>query len=92
MTGLSYVLYNAASALGRPGLTSCAEGTSVIVTAVGLYFLVPRYGYIGAAIVSSVAYAISFLVMLVLAHKLLGLNLSVLLIDGVSVRRSGRAD
>jgi O-antigen/teichoic acid export membrane protein len=92
MTGLSFVLYNAASALGRPGLTSYAEGTSVMVTAVGLYLLVPRYGYIGAAIVSSVAYAISFLVMLVLAHKLLGLNLSVLLIEGLTVRRSGRAD
>jgi len=80
MTGLNYVLYNAASALGRPGLSAFAEGTSVIVTAVGLYLLIPRYGYIGAAIVSSVAYTISFIVMLVLVHCLLGLSPPVLLI------------
>jgi O-antigen/teichoic acid export membrane protein len=74
MIGLNQVLYNGASALGRPGLPSCAEGVSMAVTAIGLYLLVPRYGYIGAAIVSSVAYTISFLLMLGLAHCLLGLN------------------
>ncbi len=82
MIGLNQVLYNGASALGRPGLPSCAEGVSMAVTAIGLYVLVPRYGYIGAAIVSSVAYTTSFLLMLVLAHKLLGLNLRVLLVGG----------
>jgi O-antigen/teichoic acid export membrane protein len=91
MTGLSYVLYNAASALGRPGLSSYAEGTSIVMTAVGLYLLVPHYGYIGAAIVSSVAYTISFLVMLVLAHRLLGLSLSVLLIGGRHFGEAGSA-
>ncbi len=53
MIGLGQVLYNGASALGWPGLPSIAEGISMVVTAVGLYFLVPRYGYIGAAVVSS---------------------------------------
>lgn len=81
MTGLNQVLYNGASALGRPGLPSFAEGVSMGVTAIGLYLLVPRYGYIGAAVVSSIAYTISLLVMLVLTHRLLGLNLRVLL-DG----------
>lgn len=80
MTGLSYVLYNAASALGRPGLSTWAEGASVAVTVIGLYLLVPRYGYIGAAIVSSIAYTVSFMVMLALAHRLLRLNLRVLLL------------
>jgi enterobacterial common antigen flippase len=82
MTGLSFVLYNAASALGRPGLASYAEGASVIATAAGLYFLVPRYGYIGAAIVSSAAYTVSFLVMVTLAHCLLGLSLRFLIAGG----------
>jgi O-antigen/teichoic acid export membrane protein len=79
MTGLNQVLYNGASALGRPGLPSCAEGVSMAFTAVGLFILVPRYGYVGAAIVSSVAYTISFLVMLILAQMLLGLRVSSLL-------------
>ncbi len=75
MIGLKQVLYNGSSALGRPGLPSIAEGASVAVTAVGLYLLVPRYGYIGAAIISTVAYTISLLVMLWLARRLLGLSL-----------------
>ena len=82
MIGLNQVLYNGASALGRPGLPSCAEGASMIVTAIGLYVLVPRYGYIGAAIVSSVAYTFSFLLMLGLAHRLLGLKFRDLLVRG----------
>lgn len=79
MLGLNQVLYNGASALGRPGLPSCAEGVSMAVTAIGLYMLVPRYGYIGAAIISSVAYTVSFLLMLGLAHRLLGVSLRDLL-------------
>jgi O-antigen/teichoic acid export membrane protein len=82
MIGLNQVLYNGASALGRPGLPSCAEGASMAVTAIGLYLLVPRYGYIGAAIVSSVAYTFSFLLMLGLSHRLLGLKFRDLLVRG----------
>ena len=67
--GLNQVLYSGANALGRPVLPSYAEGVSWWSTAVGLYLLVPRYGYIGAAVVSSVAYTISFVVMLGLAHR-----------------------
>jgi O-antigen/teichoic acid export membrane protein len=79
MIGLNQVLYNGAGALGRPGIPSIAEGVSMAVTAIGLYLLVPRYGYIGAAIVSSVAYTVSFLVMLGLARGLLGIHLRPLL-------------
>jgi O-antigen/teichoic acid export membrane protein len=77
--GLNQVLYNGASALGRPGLPSYAEGVSMAVTAIGLYLLVPRYGYIGAAIISSIAYSVSFLVTLVLLRRLFGLSLRFLL-------------
>jgi O-antigen/teichoic acid export membrane protein len=79
VTGLNQVLYNGASALGRPGLPSIAEGISMALTAIGLYLLIPRYGYLGAAMVSTVAYTVSFLLMLGMAHRLLGLNLKVLL-------------
>lgn len=74
MIGLNQVLYNGCSALGRPGLPSIAEGISMVITAVGLYLLVPRYGYIGAAIVSSIAYTVSFLTMLIIARVELGIH------------------
>jgi O-antigen/teichoic acid export membrane protein len=82
MIGLNQVLYNGSSALGRPGLPSIAEGISMVVTAIGLYLLLPRYGFIGAAIISSIAYTTSFLLMLVLAHNQLGLSLRTLLVGG----------
>ena len=85
--GLNQVLYNGASALGRPGLPSYGEGVSMAVTGIGLYLLVPRYGYIGAAIISSIAYSVSFLIMLVLVHRLFGLSLRFLLLGGR--RRAG---
>lgn len=88
MIGLNQVLYNGASALGRPGLPSIAEGISMAVTAIGLYLLVPRFGYIGAALVSSLAYSVSFIVMLVLAHKLLGLNALSLLTGARAIGRT----
>ena len=88
MIGLKQVLYNGSSALGRPGLPSVAEGASVAVTAIGLYLLVPRYGYVGAAMVSTVAYTISFVVMLVLASRLLGLSLHNLFVPSL---RSGHS-
>ena len=84
MIGLNQVLYGGSNALGRPGLPSCAEGASMAVTAGGLYLLVPRYGYIGAAIVSTAAYTVSFLVMLVLTHRLLGISLRNLLFGGTT--------
>ena len=79
MLGLNQVLYNGASALGKPGLPSVAEGFGMLVTALGLYILVPRYGYIGAAIVSSAAYTSSFIAMLLLGRRSLGLNVRTLL-------------
>jgi len=77
--GLNQVLYNGASALGKPGIPSVAEGISTVVTAVGLYLFVPRYGYIGAAAISTVAYTISFLLMLGFVRQLLGLRIRDLL-------------
>lgn len=79
MIGLNQVMYNGSSALGRPGLPSIAEGISMGVTGVGLYILVPRYGFVGAAIVSTIAYTITFCTMVGLNHALLGVTLRDLL-------------
>lgn len=87
MIGLSQVLYSGASALGRPGLPSFAEGTSMAVTGVGLSVLVPHYGYIGAAIASTIAYTVSFLLMLVLAHTMLDITMWDLLRSKQTYRR-----
>jgi lipopolysaccharide/colanic/teichoic acid biosynthesis glycosyltransferase len=41
---------------GRPGLNSLAAGAGVVVTLIMDVILIPRYGAVGAAIASSVAY------------------------------------
>ncbi|MGB6193517.1 MAG: polysaccharide biosynthesis C-terminal domain-containing protein, partial [Terracidiphilus sp.] len=92
MMGMNQVLYNGASALGRPGLPAVAEGVSMLATAVGLFLLVPHYGYIGAAIVSSIAYTISFFVMLFLAHRFLAIDLRTLLLPRGAGLRDGASN
>ena len=69
MLGMAQVLYSGANALGRPEVPSYGEGTGLAVTAIGLFLAVPRYGYIGAAWVSTVAYALSPLVSTALLWK-----------------------
>ena len=73
--GLNQVLYGGANAVGKPGLASLAEGAGLLVTAVGLVLLVPRYGYVGAAIVSTAAYSVSLIAMLVLCSTSMHLSL-----------------
>jgi O-antigen/teichoic acid export membrane protein len=77
--GLNQVLYSGANAMGKPGLPSYPEGIAMGATALGLFLLVPRYGYIGAAIVSSVAYTVSLGLMLVLCATKMKLGLRDLL-------------
>lgn len=62
--GLNQVLYSGANALGNPVLPSIAEGVGLLATGLGLYLLVPAWGYVGAAAVSTAAYTISLVVML----------------------------
>lgn len=78
--GLSQVLYNGANALGEPALPTYAEGAGLAATGIGLVVLVPRYGYVGAAIVSSVAYIVSLGVMLFIAAGRLRLGFRELLL------------
>lgn len=72
--GLNQVLYDGARALNQPALPSYSEGSSLIITAGCLYLLVPRIGFLGAAIASTLAYTASFIVTLVLFERRTGLG------------------
>jgi O-antigen/teichoic acid export membrane protein len=63
--GLRQVLYEGARSLGKPAVPSYAEGFGTVVTLVALYLLLPRYGFVGAAIASTLAYGTSFVFVLV---------------------------
>jgi O-antigen/teichoic acid export membrane protein len=64
--GLNQVLYEGARSLNDPVLPSFAEGLAAVLTCFGLYVLLPRLGFIGAAIASTLAYSSSLVFMLVL--------------------------
>jgi O-antigen/teichoic acid export membrane protein len=72
--GLNQVLYDGARALNQPALPSYSEGASLIITAGCLYVLVPRLGFLGAAIASTLAYTASFIITLILFNHRAGLG------------------
>ncbi|HEV2493920.1 MAG TPA: oligosaccharide flippase family protein [Terriglobia bacterium] len=72
--GLNQVLYDGARALNQPALPSYSEGSSLIITAGCLYLLVPRIGFLGAAIASTLAYTVSFIVTLALFKSRAGIG------------------
>ena len=67
--GLSQVLHEGARALNQPALPSYAEGWSLMITLGCLYLLVPRFGFVGAAIASTLAYTGNLLITLVLFKR-----------------------
>lgn len=73
--GLNQVLYDGARALEEPLLPSYSEGVSIVVTIAGLLLLLPRFGFLGAAIASTMAYTSSLVFMLGLARSRLNLGL-----------------
>ncbi len=77
--GLNQVLYDGARALEQPLLPSYAEGVSIVVTVVGLLLLLPRLGFLGAAIASTMAYTASLIFMLSLARSRMNVSLRDLL-------------
>jgi len=86
--GLNHVLYGAANAMGRPALPSAAELTGLAVTAVGLVIFVPQYGYLAAAVVSTLAYLASLVVMLRLSARVLHIEMKDLVLahpEGISM-------
>jgi O-antigen/teichoic acid export membrane protein len=64
--GLNQVLYAGARALNDPALPSYSEGLATVLTCAGLYLLLPRFGFLGAAIASTLAYTSSLVFTLVL--------------------------
>ena len=66
--GLNQVLFSGARALDRPALPSYAEGLAMAVTGVALYLLLPQYGFVGAAIASTLAYTARLLFSLILLY------------------------
>ncbi len=72
--GLRQVLYEGARALGRPAVPSYAEGVGTVMTIVGLYLLLPRFGFVGAAIASTFAYGTSLLFILLIFNRRLGVG------------------
>jgi O-antigen/teichoic acid export membrane protein len=67
--GLNQVLYDGARSLGEPALPSYAEGFATVVTFLGLWAFLPKFGFIGAAIASTLAYVSSLGLMLVLCRS-----------------------
>jgi O-antigen/teichoic acid export membrane protein len=55
--------------VGRPGLNSLGMGAGVVVTVVLDLLLIPRFGIVGAAVASSVAYITSLAVLLAFFRK-----------------------
>ena len=74
--GANQVLYSAAYAMEQPLLPSRAELAGLIVTVAGLALLAPYYGFLGAAVVSTLGYLTSFVVMIYLASTKLRLRAS----------------
>jgi O-antigen/teichoic acid export membrane protein len=73
--GLRQVLYEGARALGKPAVPSYAESFGTLVTFAALYLLLPRYGFVGAAIASSFAYGASLVFILMFCRLRLGVSL-----------------
>jgi O-antigen/teichoic acid export membrane protein len=73
--GLRQVLYEGARALGKPAFPSYAEGFGTLVTIAALYLLLPRYGFVGAAIASTLAYGTSFVFILLFCEYRLQISL-----------------
>jgi O-antigen/teichoic acid export membrane protein len=72
--GLNQVLYDGARAMGDPALSSYSEGFATAVTVGALWLLLPRFGFLGAAIASTLAYTGSLCVSLFLYRSRIGIK------------------
>lgn len=59
---LDSVLSSGLRGIGKPGLVGWSQGIGVIVTTILLYFLLPTFKELGAAVASLTAYSASFLI------------------------------
>jgi len=70
LEGVAAVITAFLYGIGRPGLNSCALGAGLAVTVVLDLILIPRFGAVGAASASTVAYATSTLALLFFFRRL----------------------
>jgi O-antigen/teichoic acid export membrane protein len=77
--GLNQVLYDGACSFGEPSLASYAETLSTAVTFLGLCLFLPKLGFVGAGVASTLAYTSSFVFMLVLCRSKIRIGLRELL-------------
>lgn len=72
--GMNQILSVAFRAIGRPGIASQAELVGLVVTVLGLWALLPRYGIYGAAFASLLAYSVIQCYLLVRIRTVLRLS------------------
>jgi Na+-driven multidrug efflux pump len=77
---IGFVLTGGLTSAGRPTTATVAEVCALIVTVVGLSLVLSRYGGVGAACVSFVAYSTSATILVLAARRYLGSPLSSLLV------------
>src|SRR5437867_2935340 len=76
--GMNEVLSAALRGMDRPGVPALAQIISLIATALLLFILLPRYGIIGAAIASVIAYGSTFVIMVAYLTACLKANIRTL--------------
>ena len=64
LLGSNYVLSDGLRGLGKPLVPSIGEAFGLVVTIVGLFIMIPRYGIIGAAWVSVISYGIVLIILI----------------------------
>jgi O-antigen/teichoic acid export membrane protein len=72
--GVNYVLGDSLRGLNAPLGPAVAEGVGTIVTAAGLYILLPRLGITGAALTSLLSYSAASMVLILLLWRHFGLS------------------
>ena len=68
-TGLFLVVWSTGNAIGDPSLAGKSQLAGLVVTVIGLPLLLPHLGVPGAALVSTVSYAVRLLVSLRLLRR-----------------------
>jgi O-antigen/teichoic acid export membrane protein len=74
------VLTSALTAAGRPGAGAVSQLAALALTVPALLLVLPEWGGVGAAVVSLVAYSVTFLILLLIARSHFSLGMRALLV------------
>lgn len=80
ISGVNSVLASGMKGTGYPLASTYSELCGLVVTAAGLYLLLPAFQILGAAIASLLAYCASFLLLFILARRALGFSVTAALL------------